>query len=295
MKTVKLILWAPLLAAIAVGCGDSSGSTGGTGGAGASGGSGGSGGGIIPDDVCDGETLSSYDCPSGESCLMTNCVVEGSVSVGPGSTIVLEETDVMGSLVGTTSVAQASDGAASIRLVDSMVRQGVDVPFSTEVRFEGTDIDDDVKLEDASGGLVVLDCNIDGNIQVKNATFLVAEDNFVNGNIQLQEMNLGDESTSIRRNTVEGNIQVEDSSSTEFVIEDNRTDGNLQTTKNRGQLTILSNDVDDLQVFENTASGPHTISDNTVRGNLQCKENTPKPTGGNNNVSGDKEDQCSDL
>ena len=289
MKTTKGLLSAALLVAIAAGCGDSDG-----GGAAGNGGTGGTGG-IIPDRVCDGETLSDYDCAAGESCLMNGCIVEGSVMVGPGSAIVLQGTNVMGSLVGSRSPAQAMTGEALIELVDSSVAQGIDVPFPTEVRFESTDIDDDVKLEDASGGLVVLDCNIDGNIQVKKATFLRAEDNSVNGNIQLQEMTLGDASSIISGNTVEGNIQVDDSSSTEFLIEDNFADGNLQASKNMGSLTILSNNVDDLQVFENTASGAHTISDNTVRGNLQCNDNTPKPTGGNNNVSGDKEEQCSDL
>ena len=291
MRTIKFVLSATLLAAIAAGCGDSDSGAAGNGGTGGGGGS----GGTIPDKVCDGETLPNYECATGEACVMSGCRVEGNVMVAPGSEIILQQTNVMGSLVGSTSPTPAMGGEANIELIDSSVRQGIDVPFSTAIRFESADIDDDVKLEDASGGLVVLDCNIDGNIQVKKATFLRAEDNTVNGNIQLQEMTLGDTSSVIRANTVQGNIQVDDSSSTEFFIEDNFADGNLQASKNTGSLTIESNNVDDLQVFENTASGPHTISGNTVRGNLQCKENTPKPTGGNNNVSGDKEDQCSDL
>jgi hypothetical protein len=47
------------------------------------------------------------------------------------------------------------------------------------------------------------------------------------------------------------------------------------------------------QVFQN--NGGVTVSDNSVNGNLQCKENAPAPTGGNNVVQGNKDDQCSSL
>jgi hypothetical protein len=37
------------------------------------------------------------------------------------------------------------------------------------------------------------------------------------------------------------------------------------------------------------------IRRNVIDGNLQCKENHPAPTGGNNIVQGNKEDQCAGL
>jgi hypothetical protein len=37
------------------------------------------------------------------------------------------------------------------------------------------------------------------------------------------------------------------------------------------------------------------IQGNVIDGNLQCKENKPDPTGGGNEVEGNKEDQCENL
>jgi hypothetical protein len=47
----------------------------------------------------------------------------------------------------------------------------------------------------------------------------------------------------------------------------------------------------DVQVFEN--DGGASIYNNVINGNLQCKQNDPAPTGDNNRVGGNKEDQCS--
>ena len=42
-------------------------------------------------------------------------------------------------------------------------------------------------------------------------------------------------------------------------------------------------------------NGAIDVSDNVIDANLQCKGNAPAPTGGNNQVSGDAEDQCRAL
>lgn len=56
----------------------------------------------------------------------------------------------------------------------------------------------------------------------------------------------------------------------------------------------MRNDVNaDVQVFTNT--GGVRISANRIDANLQCKSNTPPPTGGGNEVQGNKEDQCAGL
>jgi hypothetical protein len=48
-----------------------------------------------------------------------------------------------------------------------------------------------------------------------------------------------------------------------------------------------------LQAFQN--DGGVRINNNRIDGNLQCKENVPTPTGGGNQVGGNKEDQCEGL
>jgi len=42
-------------------------------------------------------------------------------------------------------------------------------------------------------------------------------------------------------------------------------------------------------------NGEITITRNRIDGGLQCKSNNPAPTGGNNTVGGNKEDQCRSL
>jgi hypothetical protein len=49
----------------------------------------------------------------------------------------------------------------------------------------------------------------------------------------------------------------------------------------------------DVQAFDNDCG--LLIADNVIDGNLQCHGNDPPPTGGNNRVSGNKEDQCANL
>jgi hypothetical protein len=70
-----------------------------------------------------------------------------------------------------------------------------------------------------------------------------------------------------------------------------RVETPLQLESNRGGLNASGNVIDgNLRAF-----GGVTITGNTIDGNLQCTGNNPAPTGGNNIVSGNKEDQCSAL
>lgn len=63
---------------------------------------------------------------------------------------------------------------------------------------------------------------------------------------------------------------------------------------NQSLLVVQDNTVDgDVQAFDNT--GGVDISRNRIGGNLQCKENFPAPTGGDNTVDGNMEDQCANL
>ena len=48
-----------------------------------------------------------------------------------------------------------------------------------------------------------------------------------------------------------------------------------------------------LQAFKNTDGVD--IVENTIDGDLQCKENVPSPTGENNIVHGNAEDQCAHM
>jgi len=123
----------------------------------------------------------------------------------------------------------------------------------------------------AGGSLVARNISVDGNIQAENAFEVDVADSEIGGSIQLDDL-VGD----VTR------------------IADNAVDGNIQLKGNRPRLEVLGNTVNaDIQAFSNT--GGIDISDNVVDGNLQCKSNDPAPTGGNNTVQGNKEDQCASL
>ncbi|MEX2264350.1 MAG: hypothetical protein WD696_20515 [Bryobacteraceae bacterium] len=110
-----------------------------------------------------------------------------------------------------------------------------------------------------------------GNVQAEGARFvrLYGTGVVVNGSVQIK---YGTQATTINPGTQIG--------------------GNVQYVESSGFLKILRARVgQDVQVFENV--GGASIYYNVINGNLQCKENDPAPTGDNNQVGGNKEDQCS--
>jgi hypothetical protein len=109
-----------------------------------------------------------------------------------------------------------------------------------------------------------------GNIQAEGARFvrLYGSGVFVNGSVQIK---YGTQASTINPGT--------------------RIGGSVQYVENSGFLKIMGTNVgQDVQVFEN--EGGASIYSNIINGNLQCKQNAPPPTGDNNRVGGNKEDQC---
>jgi len=70
-------------------------------------------------------------------------------------------------------------------------------------------------------------------------------------------------------------------------------DGSIQLKQGGGGKIAKAHVGSDIQLFTN--DGLFEVKANHVEGNLQCKSNTPPPTGGNNVVQGNKEDQCRNL
>ncbi len=127
-----------------------------------------------------------------------------------------------------------------------------------------------------------------GTIKVGSQSSLAAANVSVVGNVQSQ----GHASINLNGSTVGGSVQLEKGGF--FDISDNGIEGSIQVKENSGQSQMSANQVNqDVQVF-NHANGVD-ITSNTIDGNLQCKENNPAPTGGNNTVGGNKEDQCEIL
>jgi len=130
---------------------------------------------------------------------------------------------------------------------------------------------------------------VKGNIKVGNGASLTARRVRVNGNVQAEGAKVV---KVLAGSTVGGNIQIKQGSAAQ--VDRVRVHGDIQFESNHWALSATRNQVGgNVQIFKNT--GGVVISDDTIDGDLQCKENDPAPTGGNNVVQGNKEDQCAHL
>jgi hypothetical protein len=90
---------------------------------------------------------------------------------------------------------------------------------------------------------------------------------------------------------VVGNVQAEGASNVNVAY--SRVGGSVQIVQGKNSR-LYGNAVNaDVQYFKNR--GVVSVSRNRIGGNLQCKENRRRPTGGQNVVRGNKEDQCARL
>jgi hypothetical protein len=130
---------------------------------------------------------------------------------------------------------------------------------------------------------------VKGTVKVERNARLIAKDVLVIGNVQ------GENARNVRvldGSRVGGSVQVVQGGGA--TVADSRINGNILYDSNRAPLQVLRNRVGaDVQAFQNR--GGVLIRGNVIDGNLQCKANSPAPTGGNNVVQGNKEDQCRRL
>ena len=118
--------------------------------------------------------------------------------------------------------------------------------------------------------LEAINVNVVGNVQGENArNVIVRKTSEVGGSVQVVQGNRA----RVTGSKVEGDI-LYDEQRGEVIVRGNKVGGNVQAFQNTGGVRIRGNVID---------------------GNLQCKENHPRPTGGNNRVGGNKEDQCARL
>lgn len=132
---------------------------------------------------------------------------------------------------------------------------------------------------------------VKGNVLLEDNGNLLAEDATIVGSVQTD----GAEQVRIFRTVVNGDIQLTgiDGPGISEVL-DSKIGGTLDVETNPATFELKRNDVNsDLKANGNT--GGVAIRDNEVGGNLQCQNNAPPPTGGNNIVDGNKEDQCESL
>jgi hypothetical protein len=131
-------------------------------------------------------------------------------------------------------------------------------------------------------GAVTLD-----NVRVPQGATCRLEGTVVQGTVKV-ERNARLFATGVR---VVGNIQGENHRRVE--VRGSRVGGSIQVVQGENALLRNNRVGQDVQSFENNGTQRFTL--NRINGNLQCKENVPAPTGGGNQVDGNKEDQCANL
>lgn len=147
---------------------------------------------------------------------------------------------------------------------------GLSAPVLADVQCNGTiknkTIDDNVKITQQ--------CTLDrvtvkGNVMVHSNTKATILNSTIDGNLESKG---SFNSVIAKNNTIDGNIQLEKGKTIQ--LQNNRVNGNIELKENRSSIQVTANQVD---------------------GNLKCESNSKKPTGGQNRVNGDKEEQCSHL
>ena len=145
----------------------------------------------------------------------------------------------------------------------------VKVPQGATCTLKGTRVKGTIKVN-REARLEAIKVNVIGNVQGENARNVIVRNNsHVGGNVQVVQ----GKKAKVASSKVNGDI-LYDEQSGEVILRSNTVGGNVQAFQNTGGVRIRGNLID---------------------GNLQCKENKPAPTGGNNKVNGNKEDQCKKL
>jgi hypothetical protein len=155
-------------------------------------------------------------------------------------------------------------GTVGARTVDNLK-----VPDGATCVLEGTIVEGTIKVE-TDATMRATGVRVDGNVQAEDAKLVIVRGrSWVGGSIQIVQGG----AARVLRTSVIGDI-LYDENSRALKSNHNRIGGNLQAFQNTGGVEITGNRID---------------------GNLQCKANKPAPTGGNNVVQGNKEDQCAKL
>ena len=145
----------------------------------------------------------------------------------------------------------------------------VRVPQGAECTLIGTTVKGTIKVE-RGAVLDAVNVKVIGNVQGENArSVTVRKTSEIGGSVQVVQGN----AARVIGSKVGADI-LYDEQSGRVVVRRTTVGGNVQAFQNTGGVRIVGNDID---------------------GNLQCKANVPAPTGEDNRVGGNKEDQCRSL
>ena len=165
------------------------------------------------------------------------------------------------------------DGTIDSGTFDEIVVESGDVCEIRDVTVNGN-----VKVNNG-GTLLMFDSTVLGSVEGEGARIISVQHTAIDGNVKIIETKIF---TVIGSNTVQGNIEILDSSSAFSLVVDNLVSSNIVFNNN---------------LFAQSNVDGNIISGNTVGGSLECKDNTQAPTDrySGPNTASDKKDQCKNL
>jgi hypothetical protein len=169
-------------------------------------------------------------------------------------------------VLGATSGTAIAEERTCRGTLGAITVDNLRVPQGATCTLNGTAVKGTIKVE-RNAVLKARGVRVVGNVQAENANRVVVNNSSrVGGSVQLKQGG----SASVTGSRITGDIQY-DANDRYLKANNNQVGGSIQIVGNSGGAEIFRNVID---------------------GNLQCKENRPKPTGDNNSVGGNKEDQC---
>lgn len=155
--------------------------------------------------------------------------------------------------------------AQASRDPSSQVRAG-DLPCSGTI--SGRTINGDVTVPRGLSCTLV-NTRVNGDVEVERGASLTVRNTRIDGDLETED---GFARIGVASSVVNGDIEAEKGGSVN--VEDVRVSGDIQLRENTGTLRIARV---------------------TVNGDLECEDNRRAPTGGRNQIGGDREGQCRDL
>ena len=195
---------------------------------------------------------------------MATPLVAGEVALVRAANPSYKSTDVVGLIISKT---ESMSGPVPKR-IDVAAALGIPIVGEYQCTGSARAITADNLLVPKGATCHLEGARIKGSIKVEEGASLHASGLYVKGSLQAVKA----VSVNIISSSFEGSFEMEEGGSSQLYGA--QIQGDAKFMKNNGSLTIANN---------------------TIGGNMQCKENSLVPVGGNNDVQGNKEDQCANL
>lgn len=170
-------------------------------------------------------------------------------------------------LGGCGTPQQAPDSGPTTSEQDGQQASTEPMGDSCNGSFGETERDGDLTVP-ANASCELNNVDVSGNVTIESGASLILNNTGVGGNVEGQQFS----AVTLSGGRIAGNVSL--MGGTSVLLENSAVNGNAEFTAIAEQVQLTSNQ---------------------IGGNLACKENTADPTGQDNTVSGQAQDQCQAL